>query len=182
MEAGELIVGVLADMRGESSHCTGVSGKELGECLQVALCRRGLVSLTGKRLEGAQSLSSASQHQLAHRSAPKVPHLRRQECADANTGAELLVGNLQPCCDVDGVAVGRVIEEPATTEVADDRGPGMNADPCGSKRDAVFGPALAERLGIFIQGQCAINRAVGMVGLLARGAEQYMQGIAHDLC
>ena len=35
---------------------------------------------------------------------------------------------------------------------------------------------------VFIQSQCAIDRAGGMVRLLAGGAEQHVQGIADDLC
>ena len=95
-------------------------------------------------LEGAKGFRPSSQHEVAHRTAPEVFYLGREDCADANAAAELLVGSFQTRRDVDGVAIGRVVEEPAAAEVADNRWTGMNADPCDPQCDPIFVPTFAE--------------------------------------
>ena len=119
VEARELIVRLLADMRCECGDCAGIAGLQLGKGLQIALCRWVFVLFDPKRLEGTQRLGPAPQHQIADRSAAEVLDLRREGCADANAGAELLVGGFQPRRDVDGVAIGGVVEEAAAAEIAD---------------------------------------------------------------
>ena len=144
MKTGKLIIGVLADMRCERRHCAGVGDLQLGEGFEIALCRGVFVLLDTERLEGRQSLGPAPQHQIAHRSAPELLYLCREDCADTNAGAELLVGGFQSCCDVDGVAIGCVVEEAITTEIADDRRACMNTNTCNSQHDALVTPALPE--------------------------------------
>ena len=57
----------------------------------------------------------------------------------------------------------------------------MSADPRDPKRNPLLPPTLAERLGIFIQSQCASDRASGVVWLLAGRSKQDVNGIADDL-
>jgi hypothetical protein len=40
----------------------------------------------------------------------------------------LLIGGFEACSDVNGIAIGGVIEEAAATEIAYNRWPGMDAD------------------------------------------------------
>jgi hypothetical protein len=50
----------------------------------------------------------------------------------------------------------------------------MEADARNTQRNALFMTACAERPGILIKSQCAVNRASGMVGLVARSSKQYV--------
>jgi hypothetical protein len=93
----------------------------------------------------------------------------------------LLVGSFQPRRNVDGVAIGRVVEEAPATKIADDRRSGMNANARNTQRNALSMTACPERLGVLVKSQCAGNRASGMVGLLAWGSKQHVQRIADDL-
>ena len=93
----------------------------------------------------------------------------------------MLVGSFQSRRNVDGVAIGCVVEEAPATEIADDRRSGMNANARDTQRNALFVTAFAERLGVLVKSQCAGNRASGMVGLLAWGSKQHVQRIADDL-
>ena len=182
MEARQLIAGVFAHMRRKGRDRTGVARFQLGKGLQITLGRGVLILLDPQRLEGAQGFRPAPQQQVAYRPAVEVLHFCREDRADANAGAELLVGGFQSRGDVDGVAIGRVVEEAAAAEIADDRRSGMNADACGAQRDSFLVPALAESLRVFVQSQCAGDRSGRMVRLLARGSEQHVQGIADDFC
>jgi hypothetical protein len=74
----------------------------------------------------------------------------------------LLVGSFKSRRNVDGVAIGCVVEETAATKIADNRWPGMDADARNTQRNALFMTACPERPGILIKSQCAVNRASGM--------------------
>ena len=61
--------------------------------------------------------------------------------------AELGVGSFKPRSDVDGVAVGGVIEETDAAEIPDKRQSGMRANPSHTQRDSLFAATFAEGLG-----------------------------------
>ena len=144
VKAGKLIIGVLANMRCKGCHRAGIAGFQLGKRLQITLRRGIFVLLASKGLKSSQSFCPTPQNKVADRSAPEILHLRRERRADADAGAELLVGGFQSRRNVDGVAIGCVVEEATATEITDDRRPGMNTDPRDSQRDTLFVPALAE--------------------------------------
>ena len=125
MEASELIASVLPNMRCKGRNCTGVSvsGFEFGKGHQITACRGIFELFYPKRLEGTQSLRPAPQHQVTYRSTPEFLHFRRDYCANANAGAQLLIGGFQSCCNVDGVALGCVVEKATATEIPHDRRP-----------------------------------------------------------
>ena len=56
-------------MGGKGGDRARIVGFELGECVQVALGRWTVVLLGPQRLEGAQRLGFAAQHQIADRAA-----------------------------------------------------------------------------------------------------------------
>ena len=122
-------------MGGKGGDRAGIVGFEFGEGIQVALVAGSVVLLGPQRLESAQRLGLAAQHQIADRPAAESLDLAGERRADADAGAELLVGGFQPRRDIDGVAIGGVIEEAAAAEIADDRRPGMDADPGDAERD-----------------------------------------------
>ena len=72
MEACELIVGMLADVRCESRNCTGIGSLQLSERIQVTRCRRVFELLHPDWLEGTQRLSPTPQNEVADRPALKV--------------------------------------------------------------------------------------------------------------
>jgi hypothetical protein len=76
-----------------------------------------------------------------------------ERCAGAYARAELLVGSFQSRRNVDGVAIGCVVEEAPTTKIADDRRSGMDANARDTQRDALFMTACAERLGVLVKSQ-----------------------------
>ncbi len=74
-----------------------------------------------ERLIGPQRLAPSAQDDVADRPALEIHRGLRDRLADADTRAEMLVGGFQPRRGVDGVAVGGVVEEVATAEIADQR-------------------------------------------------------------
>ena len=73
----------------------------------------------------------------------EILRFRGEGRTDTNAGPELLVCALESRCHVDGVTISRVIEESATTKIADDRWSSMYTDPCQPQRDVFLVPALA---------------------------------------
>ncbi len=136
VEARQLVLRLLADIGGEGRNRAGIVGFELGEGIQVSLGGGVVILLGAQRLESAQRFGLAAQHQIADRPAAEAIDLAGQRRADANTGAELLIGGFQPRRDIDGVAIGGVIEETIAAEIADDRRSGMDADPGDAERNA----------------------------------------------
>ena len=67
----------------------------------------------------------------------KLFHLCCQCPAGAYAGTKLLVGDFETCCDIDGVAISRVVEEASPAEITDYRRPGVNADTGYSKGDVL---------------------------------------------
>jgi hypothetical protein len=170
VEAGELIAGVLADMRCKCRQCCRIVRLQLCKGFQIAVHRLIFVLLIVDRFEGAQRLGPAAQHEVANRPTMKLLHFLGQGGADADAGAELLIGGLEPRGDVNGVAVSRLVEEPLAAEIGDQCRPGMRADPPDAKRDPLLPTALAEILRPFIQSQGARDGTRGLIGLLVRHA------------
>src|SRR6202011_4274494 len=101
--------------------------------------------------------------------------------ADANAGAQKLVGGLKPGRGVDGIAIGGVIEEAAATEIADQRWACMNADAGCTETHAFFLPALAKRLRPDVEILRAGDRPRRIIRLLAGRVEQHLDRIADNL-
>ena len=57
----------------------------------------------------------------------------------------------------------------------------MNTNPCGSKCNAFFGPALPISLRILVERQGTCDGSVRLIRLLTRRSEQHMQGITNNL-
>ena len=112
----------------------------------------------------------AAQHDIADWPPAKIAGPVGRRGADANARSEMLVGGLKTRSRVDGVAVGRVVEETAAAEIADDRRPGMNADPRRAELRPLP-PAFPESLGPGVEVMRAGNGAPGMVRLVAGRAE-----------
>src|SRR6266436_2604480 len=94
------------------------AGFELGEGLGILRRRRSLERRCRQRFVSAKRLAAPAQHQVADRPSPKLFGSIGDRGADANTGAEKLVGRLEPCCGVNGVTIGRVIEKTTAAEIA----------------------------------------------------------------
>ena len=181
MKARQLVAGVPADVGGKRSECARIVCLKFGEAIQITPCRRIVELGRAKRLEGPQRLGLAAQHQIAHRSAAKLRNFRYKVRADAHPRAELFVGGLKSRRDVNRIAIGRVIEKPAATEIAHNRRSGVRADAGDPERDPLLPPALAKRLRAFVQGQRTGDGARRMIRLLARRAEQHVHRITDDL-
>src|SRR5262249_17380754 len=121
MEACEPVLGIFAHMRREARNRARIARFQFGKCLQIAFRGRMLVYIDRKRLERAQRLGFASEHQVTNRPTPEILSFRGEGRTDTNPGRQLFVCGLESCCHVDGVAIGGVIEESATTKIADDR-------------------------------------------------------------
>src|SRR5215207_5234099 len=120
MEAGEAIVGAEADKGRKGLHRARIARFELCKSIKVERrCRIG-IGLFRQQLERAQRLSFASQHEISD----WTPSKRGRALGDTRTGtkarSELLVGSFKPCGRVDRVPIGRVVEEAAPAEIADD--------------------------------------------------------------
>jgi hypothetical protein len=144
-------MGVFPDMRCKGSHRARIACFQFGKCLKIALRRGIFVLCIRKGFESTQSLCPTPQNKLPDRPSPN----RRERCTDTYASAELLVGSFQAPGDVDGVAIGCVVEEAAATEIADDRRPGVDANARDTQRNALFMTACAERLGVLVKSQCA---------------------------
>src|SRR4051794_40630169 len=119
-----------------------------------------------QRLESAHRPALAAQHQLADRPAGEVVDPPRKAAPDADARPQLLVDGLQARRNVDGVAIGRVVEETPAAEVPDNRGARMCADPRDAELDLLLRPALAAVLGVSIEIERAGRSADGVVRLL----------------
>src|SRR3979490_3199124 len=100
--------------------------------------------------------------------------------ADADAGAEELVGALQPRRDVDGIAIGGVVEEAVAAEIANHGWTGVNADPGDPEIHAFCLPALAKFLGPGIEVMRAGDGARRIVRLITGGVEENLDAIADD--
>ena len=181
MEGRKLVLRVLAHVSCEGGNCARVGGFQLGKRVEITFCGGIIKFFWGEWFEGTHCLNPTSEQKVTDRPPPKILHRFCKGRAYTNAGAELLVGGFEPRRNVDGVAVSGIVEEPATAEISDDRWSRMDSDTRYPQRDTLFLAAFAERLGIFVQCQCAGYGASGMVRLLSWRPEQNMQGISNDL-
>jgi hypothetical protein len=128
VKAGELIIGVPPNMRCNGSHRAGIARFQFGKRLKITLRRGVFVLCIPKGFESTQSLYPTPQNKVPDWSASELFHPRRERCTGAYARAELLVGSFQSRRNVDGVAIGCVVEEAPATKIADDRRSGMNAN------------------------------------------------------
>ena len=163
MESGKLIVWLLANMRRKGRHRARIACFQFGKRLKITLRRGVFVLCIPKGFESTQSLHPTPQNKVPDRSASELFHPRGERCAGAYARAELLVGSFQSRRNVDGVAIGCVVEEAPATKIADERRSGMNAYARDTQRNALFMTACPKRLGVLVKSQCAGNRASGMV-------------------
>jgi len=96
-------------------------------------------------LEGADRLGPASQEEVSNGATTEIRHLFSEAAAHANTGAERLVGRLQARSNIDGVAIGAVIEEPSPAEIAHDSSTRMCSDPGVPEWNSLPAPAVTKR-------------------------------------
>ena len=106
-----------------SSYCSARSGSK-------ARALRSCLGAPGRRPDGREN---------------PVPCPRGRAHADA--GAELLVGGFEPRRNIDGIAIGGVVEEAAAAEISDNRRAGMHPDPGGAERDAFFDGSVRRKIG-----------------------------------
>ncbi len=111
VKTGQRVVGMRPDQGREGRHRRGVASFQLGEGFGILRGRRSIENRCGQRLERAQRLAAPAQHEIADRASLKFPGAVGDRGADADAGAEKLVGGLQPRRGVDGVAIGGVVEK-----------------------------------------------------------------------
>ena len=100
---------------------------------------------------------------------------------NADARAEILVGALEPCRRVNGIADRGIVEEALSAEIADDRRPtnGRRRGSCRAEcRASDVGPELFRKA---VDGKHQPHRAFGLVGLVDRRAEETDDGIANQL-
>src|SRR6185437_7475154 len=119
MKARQRVVGMQSDQGGKSRHRRRVARLEFCKSFGILRGRLALEAFGRQRLEGAQRLAASAQHEITDRPALKPCDAVGDRGADANSGAEMLVGRLEPRRGVDGVAIGGVVEETAAAEIAD---------------------------------------------------------------
>src|ERR1700676_1077503 len=167
VKAGQRVAGVQPDQRGERRHRPRVAGLQLGESLGILPDRGPLERRRPQWLVGPKRLAAPAQQQIADRPALEIRRAFGDAGADANARAEKLVGGLEPRRDVDGVAIGSVIEEAVAAEIADQRRAGVNADTGGAEIHALGLPALAKRLRPDVETMRAGDRARRIIRLVA---------------
>ncbi len=134
-----------------------------------------------KRLVGHQGFLPALEQKFADWPAMKVRHLGCGRGAHADARPELFVGALQPCGDVDGIAMRRVVEEELAAEISDDRGAGIHAYPSDAQRHALSVLTGCEAAGKLVYGESTMHRTLRMVRLLDRCAEHRIDRVTQDL-
>ena len=72
MEIHEAVVGAQPHERGEGRRRAGIALLELGEGFEILRGRRVGIGFRGQRLEGAQRLRLAAQHEIADRAAAET--------------------------------------------------------------------------------------------------------------
>src|ERR1700720_3334193 len=111
----------------KGSHRAGIACFQFAKRREITLRRGVFVLCIPKRFVSTQSLHPTPQNKVPDRSASELFHPRREHRAGAYARAELLVGGFQSRRNVDGVAIGYVVEEAPATKIADNRRSGMNA-------------------------------------------------------
>src|SRR5262249_60290582 len=121
MEACELVLWLLSEMRRKGGNSARIACFQLGKRLQITL-RGGIIKLFGcKGFEGTQGLRSTSEQQITNRPPMEILHGLCERCTDTNASTKLFVGSFEPRSNINCIAIGGVIEEAGTAEIPDDR-------------------------------------------------------------
>src|SRR5437763_5756238 len=118
----------------------------MSKSLEIGRGGRIVVLRRWQRFKCAQRRASAAQDEIADRPSLDLGNFRHDRLTGADTRSELFVRRLEPRRDIDGVAIGGVIEEAAAAEIPDNRRAGMNSDPRHTDADPIALPRLSEDL------------------------------------
>src|SRR3954453_18052594 len=110
MKSGQRVVGMQTDQCSKGRHRRWVAGLKLGEGLDILSGGRRPEQDVLKRFKSPKRLGAPAQLNLANWSPLKISGGCGCRCADANAGAQILVGRLKPRCGIDGIAIGGVVE------------------------------------------------------------------------
>src|SRR5262245_47010271 len=95
MEAGELVLRLLSEMRRKGGDGTRIACFQFGKGLQITL-RGGIIKLFGwKGFEGTQGLRSTSEQQITNRPPMEILHRPCERGTDTDTNSELFVGRFE---------------------------------------------------------------------------------------
>ena len=151
MKARELIVRPFTYMHRERGDRARIIALQFRKCFQVAVCRGIFVLAYLQRLKRTKTLRFTPKHEVTNWATTKTLRLGSKFCTDTNAGAKLLIGGFQSRRDVNGIAVGGVIEKPAATKVSDDRRSRVSPNPRNPQLDSFLVAAVAKRLSVFVQ-------------------------------
>src|SRR6478672_4320717 len=101
MKSGQRVVGVQADQRRKGWHRRSVASLELGERFSISCGGGRLERGVLQRFERAKRLATAAEQDIADWPSLKITGAIGRRGANANAGAEMLVGGLEPRSSVD---------------------------------------------------------------------------------
>src|SRR6185437_1170617 len=133
---------------------------ELGKGRAVAREELGAAAIIVQRLPDGDADGLALHHHRAQRAKDDAVAQRARRIADADARAELLVDAFEPRGGVHRIAARAIGKALARAEIADHRGPGMDADPCLAERDPLLFLFTAEGLGEAVDLEGAMNGAL----------------------
>ena len=151
VEGRKLILRVLANVACERGNCARIGRFELRKRIHIIFCGGAIILFDPKGFERTHRLDSPSQHKVTDRPPTEIFHCHRESRAHTNASAELLVGGFEPRRNVDGIAIGGVVEESTSPEIADYRWSRVDPNSRYPQRDALFLATFAERLGKFVE-------------------------------
>ena len=151
VEGRKLIFRVLANVACESGNCTRIGRFELGKRIHITFCGGTIILIYAKGFKRTHRLGSPSQHKVTDRPPTEIFHSLRESRAHTNASAELLVGGFEPRRNVDGIAIGGVVEESTSPEITDYCWSRVDPNTRYPQRDALFLATFAERLGKFVE-------------------------------
>ena len=135
VEARKRILRLLANVGCKGCDRSGITCFQLGERVDIALRGRVFVLFGPKRFQSTNGFRPTSEHQVSNRAPLKAGCFVCECRTHADAGAKLLVGGFEPRGNINGIAIGRVVEEAASSKIPDDCRSRMNADPSDPQRD-----------------------------------------------
>src|SRR5215813_15424891 len=111
MEACELVLWLLSEMRRKGGNSARIACFQLGKRLQITLRGRIIKLFGSKGFEGTQGLRSTSEQQITNRPPMEILHRLSERCTDTDTSSELFVGRFESRTYINCVAISGVIEE-----------------------------------------------------------------------
>lgn len=151
MEGRQLILRVLANVACERCNCARIGRFELGKRVHITFCGGAIILFEPKGFERTHRLDSASQHKVTDRPSTEILHCFGESRAHTNASAELLVGSFEPRRNVDGIAIGGVVEESTSPEITNYCWSRVDPNTRYPQRNALFLATCAERLGKFVE-------------------------------